>query len=154
MTLSAGPHEGGCVCGEVRYVLKNTGGMQPYACHCRDCQTRSGSAMMLNLHFSMDQFEIVGELIHSDVAKPDGSTVTQFACPGCLTRIYSSNSARPGAGILRAGTLDASNELRPAVHLWASRKQPWITIADDVVAYDTQPDDPMEWIKQLRTGAA
>lgn len=124
--------------------------MQPYACHCRDCQTRSGSAFMLNLHIGLDQLEIVGELIDAEVAKPDGSSVTQHACPACLTRIYSSSKSRPGTGILRAGTLDASNELRPAVHLWVSRKQPWLTIADDAHAFETQPANPLEWIKLLR----
>lgn len=153
MTLGTGPHEGGCACGKVRFVLRNTGGMQPYACHCRDCQTRSGSALMLNLHFGLDQFEIAGELVAAEVAKPDGSTVTQHACPACLTRIYSSSKMRPGTGILRAGTLDASSELRPAVHLWTSSKQPWLSIADDVPAYETQPEDPAEWVRHLRPTA-
>ena len=151
--LGNGPHEGGCACGKVRYVLRETGGMQPYACHCRDCQSRSGSAAMVSLHISLDQLEIVGELIDADVAKPDGSSVTQHACPACLTRICSSSKTRPGTGILRAGTLDASDELQPAVHLWTSRKQPWLTIAHDAVTFETQPDDPLEWIRLLRSAA-
>jgi hypothetical protein len=151
--LASGPHAGECACGKVRYVLHDTGGMQPYACHCRDCQTRSGSSVMLNLHIGLDQLELTGELIDAHVAKQDGSTVTQFACPGCLTRIYSSGTARPGMGILRAGTLDGSDELRPAVHLWTSRKQPWVIIADDVPTYETQPANPLEWIQLLRSPA-
>ena len=151
--LGNGPHEGGCACGKVRYVLHDTGGMQPYACHCRDCQSRSGSAVMVNLHIGLDQLEIDGELIDADVAKPDGSSVTQHACPACLTRICSSSKTRPGTGILRAGTLDASDKLQPAVHLWTSRKQPWLTIADDAVTFETQPDDPLEWIRLLRSAS-
>jgi len=108
---------------------------------------------MLNLHFSLEQFEIAGELIAADVAKPDGSTVIQHACPACLTRIYSSSAARAGMGILRAGTLDDSRELRPAVHLWTSSKQDWITIADEVPSFKTQPEDPAEWIRHLRPTA-
>jgi hypothetical protein len=151
--LAAGPHQGGCACGKVRYILRHSGGMQPYACHCRDCQTRSGSALMLNLHIALDQLEVSGELIEAHVAKPDGSVVTQIACPGCLARIYSSSSARPGSGILRAGTLDASDELQPAVHLWTASKQPWLAIAGDVPTFETQPDDPLEWIRHLRAPA-
>ncbi len=105
---------------------------------------------MLNLHISLDQLEISGELITADVAKPDGSSVTQHACPACLTRIYSSNKSRPGSGILRAGTLDASDELIPAVHLWTSRKQPWVIIEGGAATFETQPDDPLEWIGLLR----
>ena len=152
--LGNGPHQGGCACGKVRYVLRDTGGMQPYACHCRDCQTRSGSAAMVNLHIDLGQLELVGELIEAQVAKPDGSSVTQHACPSCLTRIYSSSVSRAGAGILRAGTLDASNELQPAVHLWTSRKQPWLTIEGGAATFETQPANPLEWIRMLRITAS
>ena len=151
--LGNGPLEGGCACGKVRYVVRRTGGMQPYACHCRDCQTRSGSAAMVNLHISLDQFEIRGELIDAEVAKPNGSSVTQHACPACLTRIYSSSKSRPGTGILRAGTLDASDLLEPAVHLWTSRKQPWVTLPEGVRTFETQPDNPLECIGLLRPEA-
>ena len=154
MMLGRGPHHGGCACGKLRYVLRHTGGMQPYACHCRDCQTRSGSALMVNLHIGLDQLEIVGELIDADVAKPDGSSVTQHACPACLTRIYSSSKSRPRMGILRAGTLDASDELLPVVHLWTSRKQPWLRLPDDARTYETLPADSRELMQYLRSPAA
>lgn len=36
--------QGGCRCGAVRYVLALDTLPRTYACHCRDCQTWSGSA--------------------------------------------------------------------------------------------------------------
>ena len=130
--------------------MRDTKGMQPYACHCRDCQSRTGSAFMLNLPISLDEFELSGELLTADVPKPDGSSVRQHACPACLTRIYGSNSTRSGAAMLRAGTLDQSDELVPAVHLWTSRRQPWLHIPDDVPAFETQPTELDDWFKYLR----
>lgn len=36
--------QGGCRCGAVRYKLALDALPRTYACHCRDCQTWSGSA--------------------------------------------------------------------------------------------------------------
>jgi hypothetical protein len=44
---------------------------------------------------------------------PSGSTSRQFVCGTCHTRIYNSNSARPGLAMVRAGTLDESDRIEP-----------------------------------------
>jgi len=53
-------------------------------------------------------------------------------CRGCHTRIYNSNSARPGVVVVRAGTLDRSDELDIVAHIWVKRKQPWLKLSEDV----------------------
>ncbi len=151
--LGRGPHKGGCACGAVRYVLRDTGGMQPYACHCRDCQSRTGSSFMLNLPIALDKLELTGELIQADVPRPDGTSVRQIACPACLTRLYGANSAHPGTAMLRAGTLDESSELVPAIHLWTSSKQSWLNVPNDVPSFETQPANMQDWMKYLRPDA-
>ena len=40
---------GGCRCGRVRYRVALPKLPNVYACHCRDCQTWSGSAFSLQL---------------------------------------------------------------------------------------------------------
>ncbi len=52
-------HEGGCVCGSVRYRI--TG--DPIAatvCHCRFCQRRTGSAFSQPVFFKADQVGFSG----------------------------------------------------------------------------------------------
>jgi len=39
--------EGGCRCGHIRYRVTADKLPNVYACHCRDCQTWSGSAFSL-----------------------------------------------------------------------------------------------------------
>ncbi|MEO6898046.1 MAG: GFA family protein, partial [Caldimonas sp.] len=63
---------------------------------------------------------------------PSGNTSTQRMCGICHTRIYNTNSARSNVAVVRAGTLDRSTELRVVAHIWVKRKQPWLTLADDV----------------------
>lgn len=105
---------------------------------------------MLNMFFAMECLAIEGALIGADVPKPNGSSAKQLACPRCLTRIYAVNSSNPTMGNLRAGTLDNSDQLVPAVHLWTSRKQPWLQLPENVPSFEKQPDDMMEWLRYLR----
>ena len=59
----------------------------------------------------------------------------QRMCSACHARIYNTNSARPNVAVVRAGTLDRSSELRVVAHIWVKRKQPWLTLADGVLAW-------------------
>jgi hypothetical protein len=42
---------------------------------------------------------------------------------------------------VRGGTLDDTSWLRPTVHLWTRRKQPWIAIPEGDQIFETQPED-------------
>ena len=52
------------------------------------------------------------------------------------TRIFNTKTARPGFVVLRAGTLDRSDELDVVAHIWVKRKQAWIAIPDGVPHWD------------------
>ncbi|HEX3141081.1 MAG TPA: GFA family protein, partial [Rhizobacter sp.] len=59
----------------------------------------------------------------------------QRMCAVCHTRVFNSNSARPGVMVVRAGTLDRSDELDIVAHIWVKRKQPWLTLPENVPAW-------------------
>ncbi len=121
--------EGGCRCGRVRYRAALAGLPKAYACHCLDCQTWSGSAFSVQIVLPEDQLEVTGEPALFELAAPDGSRVSrQHACPACFTRVYNTNTRRPGLAVLRAGTLDASDRLAIAAHIWTKRKLAGIDI--------------------------
>jgi hypothetical protein len=138
---------GGCLCGAVRYRVA-PGGMRlaPYACHCIDCQTRSGSAFGIQLGVGEADLSIDGKTIEGRHVQPSGAVAQIVACKQCLTRIYTTNDRRPGIANLRAGTLDDSAGLIPAFHLFVAQKQPWVAIPSDVPALDGQPADMTEWM--------
>lgn len=140
---------GGCVCGQIRYIWTAGLKFKIYACHCKDCQTRSGSAFALQMGVMAGDLNVSGDVIEGKFTQPSGAIATQFACPICLTRIYASNDQRPGFLSIRAGTLDKSETIVPGFHLWVSSKQPWIVIPDDVPAFDTQPASQEEWMPLL-----
>lgn len=56
-------------------------------------------------------------------------------CGVCHTRIFNSNSARPGLVVVRAGTLDRSDELDIVAHTWVKQKQPWLALPEAVPSW-------------------
>jgi hypothetical protein len=128
--------EGGCRCGRIRYRVATDKLPRVYACHCRDCQTWSGSAFSLQFILPETQLEVTGEpLLYERTSSESGRTSYQRGCPACMTRVYNTNSARPGLAVVRAGTLDRSDELDVVAHIWTKRKMKGIVIPDDVPSW-------------------
>ena len=113
---------GGCRCGAVRYKLALDALPSTYACHCLDCQTWSGSAFSQQTFLPEAALTVTGPVVVYEFTTPSGRTSTQRLCGVCHARIYNSNSARPNVAIVRAGTLDRSNEL--AAHRCGDRPLP------------------------------
>lgn len=140
---------GRCLCGSVRYTVKPGFRFLPYACHCHDCQRRTGSAFGIQLGVMESDFAVDGEIIEGTHVQPSGAVAGIFACKKCLSRIYTTNNIRLGVINLRAGTLDNSPTMVPSAHFWISQKQPWIALPAGVPALATQPQTPEEWMRYL-----
>ncbi|MBL8304158.1 MAG: GFA family protein [Ideonella sp.] len=129
------PLVGGCRCGAVRYTVALESLPTTYACHCLDCQTWSGSAFSQQTFLPDAALRVSGPLAVYELITPSGHVSIQHLCSVCHTRIHNSNSARPGTVVLRAGTLDLSDRLDVAAHIWVKRKQAWLTLPADVPAW-------------------
>jgi hypothetical protein len=130
--------EGGCACGATRYRLTRPP-LIVHACHCRDCQRLSGSAFVVNLW-------IERRFVATDHARLNSSMLTGgsgkphevFRCPECGTAIYSKYHAAPGDTVLlRAGTLDHPERVKPDVHIFTRSKMPWLALPPDVPAFES-----------------
>ena len=137
---------GGCLCGAVRYVLREGFRLNPYACHCTDCQTRTGSAFSEHMLFALGDIAITGELDAGEYDQPSGAHSRIFGCARCKARSYAVNDSRDGLASLRCGTLDNSAAFVPSAHIWVKSKQPWIGLPDDAKTIDEQPRGNMEWV--------
>jgi hypothetical protein len=145
---------GGCLCGAVRYVWEGAMRLNAYACHCTDCQTRSGSAFSLQQPVFENELQITGELIERHRPHSGGATARVFACARCLTRIHATNDHRPGLVVLFAGTLDDSASLVPGFHIWTRSMQPWIVLPGNVPSVESSPATLQDWQSLLvPTGA-
>jgi hypothetical protein len=128
--------EGGCRCRRVRYRAALPGLPRVYACHCLDCQTWSGSAFSTQFILPESQLEVTGAPALFELTSPDGAhTSCQRACPVCFTRVYNTNTRRPGLAVVRAGTLDRSDELEIVAHIWTRRRLEGIEIPAGLPAW-------------------
>ena len=137
---------GGCLCGEVRYTLRQGFRLNPYACHCTDCQSRTGTAFSEHMLFMLSDLDISGDLDMGEYHQPSGAHSRIFGCAQCKARIYATNDSRDGMASLRCGTLDGSAHVVPAAHLWVRSKQPWIGLPADAKVMDEQPRTNEDWI--------
>ncbi|WEK47278.1 MAG: GFA family protein [Candidatus Andeanibacterium colombiense] len=146
--MAVGGIAGGCRCGAVRYRIDADTMPPVYACHCTRCQTASGSAFAVQMPVRVEQLTVEGEVISVALPTVNGAVSTIRHCPVCLTRLYGTGSAFPAIAIVRAGTLDDSAGLSPAMHLFTGTKQPWVALPDDVPAYENNPG-PEVWARLL-----
>jgi len=128
--------EGGCSCGRLRYRATVDRLPNVYACHCRDCRTWSGSAFSLQFFLPEKNFEMIGEpQVYERTWAHSGRVSRQRGCAACFTRLYNTNSARPGFVTIRAGTLDRSDELKVVAHIWTKRKMAGLAIPEGVPSW-------------------
>ena len=137
---------GGCICGSVKFTLRDGFRFRPYACHCTDCQSRTGSAFSEHMLFARQDLEIEGELDSGSYLQPSGAVSTIWGCATCKVRIFAENNTRPGFASMRCGTLDRSSDIVLAAHLWVGSKQGWVTIPDGVPTLEEQPRSQAEWM--------
>ena len=125
---------GGCRCGAVRYTLALDAIPPAYACHCHQCQTWSGSAFSEQALLPEDALTVTGAVVLYERTTED-RTSFQRMCGVCHTRIYNTNTRRPGIAVVRAGTLDDSHLIDVVAHIWTKRKQAWLALPEGVPAW-------------------
>ena len=143
---------GGCRCGAVRYALAMETPPAVYACHCRYCQTWSGSAFSEQFMAPEAALAVDGAVAAWTQDGEGGPRRVHTFCAVCHTRLYNTNSAVPGLAIIRAGTLDDSEGLAPIAHIWTSRKQPWVALPADTPTWPESPT-PEQFAAALARGA-
>lgn len=132
--------EGGCQCGSLRYEVRGEP-LAVCACHCTDCQRRSGSAFGITMFAARSQVTLArGEPARYDYVEQDGRRWIGTYCANCVIRLWSESPRNPDVLFLAAGTLDATSGLAPAVHVWTRSAQSWVRIPDDVPTFAQQPE--------------
>lgn len=122
---------GGCNCGAVRYEIAADTLPPVYACHCHQCQRWTGSAFSLQAIVAEGALTVSGPVVVYEKVTEDRTSV-QRLCGICHARVYNTNTRRPGLAVVRAGTLDRSEELECRAHIYTDFRQRWVVLPDDV----------------------
>ena len=103
-------HEGGCLCGEVRYTAAAKP-LRVTICHCTFCQRFTGSAFLVEPIFRAEDVTFRGTAPRTYDHRSDSSDkrVTLSFCGKCGTTLYLSFERFPGFIGVCAGTFDDPN---------------------------------------------
>ena len=148
------PYLGQCLCGNVRYRVAREP-LTVYACHCTECQRRTGSAFAVSMIVRPDDLQLLaGETTAYFAKLPDGRTKSGRMCAACGTRLWGTPTKRPDIRIVQPGTLEQPHGLAPALHQWVSEAQPWLALPPGVPAFDREPADARDYVRlwQQRPG--
>jgi hypothetical protein len=130
-------HEGGCLCGKVRYRVVGNPNIAA-VCHCTFCKRRTGSAFGTSAYFDEAAVDITGVLktyeYHSD--ESNRWIKTEF-CLTCGTTVTWTGEALPGGRGIAGGTFDDPNWIKPQLHLWTRSALHWIVFPADVEIVET-----------------
>ena len=106
-------HEGGCLCGAVRFVARG----EPYRvgiCHCLDCRKHHGALFFAAAIFPEDAVTITGETREYR---------NRHSCAACASPVF----ARWTDEIeLHLGAFDAPSQFVPTYECWAVRREAWL----------------------------
>lgn len=138
---------GGCRCGACRYEIALDALPPVYACHCHICQRWSGSAFSLQALVQEDALSVTGPVAIYELVTEDRTSI-QRLCGTCHSRLYNTNTRRPGVAVVRAGTLDRSEELACRAHIFTAYKQGWVTIPPDVPSWP-EAAPAMDFVKTM-----
>ena len=129
---------GGCLCRRVQYKLSGEPAVVA-VCHCTHCQKQSGGAFSVNLLVHESQLEISGEPKTFADKGDSGANVLRRFCPDCGSPIISVLESMPGMVALKAGTLDDTSDIKPAVQIWCESQQKWVTLGAELPAFSQNP---------------
>jgi hypothetical protein len=130
--------EGGCYCGQVRYLAEGEP-MMKAQCHCRECQYISGGAPNMFLLMPPDGFKYTKgtprKFSRTDLEKP----VTREFCAECGTHLVTRPRVTQ-AIVLKVGTLDDPALYGgPQLAIYTVDKQPFHQIPDALPSFERLP---------------
>ena len=126
-------HEGGCLCGAVRYRV--TG--EPVAsgvCHCRTCRKTASAPTLPFVAFPADAFAFTQREPAQFRSSP---RVARTFCGRCGSPLTYRNDDAPDRIDVMTCSLDDPEAFPPGFHVWVGHRLAWERIADGLPAYRT-----------------
>lgn len=116
-------HEGGCLCGAVRYRV----GAMPVAtslCHCRSCRLASGGPTQA---WAVFRSEDVRWIRGAPKLFASSHGVTRGFCADCGTALTYATTDRQELIDITSATFDDPAPFAPAFEIWVDQEIPWPT---------------------------
>ena len=145
-------HEGGCLCGSVRY--RATGpALRTLVCHCRFCQRMTGTTSYAESMFQIDAVAFTGALsTYCHRSQTSGKEVRVHFCPACGTTVTLTFERWPEYRAISRGTFDDPDWVEVGSHIWTESAQSGVTLPADTDCFrqararlDGSPEQPARY---------
>src|SRR3978361_1970402 len=116
---------GGCPGGAGGYTWKSA----PRAiaiCHCTHCQKQSGSLFSFNLVMREADYKQSGETAVYQDSGDSGQPVYRHFGRTCGSPLFATTALAPGKVVVKAGTLDNIEGLRPKAEIYTDHAAQWL----------------------------
>jgi hypothetical protein len=117
-----------CQCGSLTARIRD--GVEPVvvACHCRDCQKRSGSPFGSMAYYPADHVTIAGEPREYSRPTDAGNTYITGFCATCGSTLYGKSSSLPEVLGVTVGTIGSAPLPTPARSVYEQSRHHWVVM--------------------------
>lgn len=123
-----------CLCGDLRADLPGPAD-SVVACHCTDCQRRSGSPFGVIAYYPAHAVSLHGAAREYTRTAESGAGFTQAFCPRCGTTIWCRADKHPDAIGIPVGTIADAGYPRPVRSVWEDRRHSWVAMPEDIAHF-------------------
>jgi hypothetical protein len=117
-------HEGGCLCGAVRYRVRGEA-IARTLCHCVSCRRATGGVSVAWAVFPAGDVAVIkGEI--SEYSSSPG--IYWGFCRDCGSLVAYRRDSRPDHRDVTTATLDDPDAFPPTVEIWTGEKIGWETL--------------------------
>jgi hypothetical protein len=116
-----------CACGKLSADLPDIP-VNPVACHCLDCQRRTGSAFAVGVVFPRDSIAVTGDSREYIRATASGGQCRMYFCPECGTTVYWYSDKFPNVVGVGVGAISDPKLPAPVRSVWEQSKHDWVNI--------------------------
>ena len=112
---------GKCLCGNITFSA-DTEIKLTANCHCTDCRAATGAAYGTLLFVDEDAFKVTGTPKTFRHKADSGADMEKNFCPDCGSQLFGRNSKRPNVISIRAGAVEQTELVKPAVNVFLDSK--------------------------------
>jgi len=100
------------------------------ACHCTDCQRRTGSPFGVVAYYATEQLNIQGEAKCFTRPTATGGAFENYFCPDCGTTVYVKSGKHPALIGIPIGVIADPSTPAPLRSVWEQSKYPWVDLPE------------------------
>jgi hypothetical protein len=117
-----------CSCGAVTLSFPEKPSRIVVACHCIDCQRRTGAPFGVGAYYPAEVVSISGTSKEFTHAAASGGEIHNFFCPQCGSTVYWKLSTLPALIAVAVGAMADPKYPAPVISVFEQSKHDWVRV--------------------------